>query len=281
MTAAGDDVTATGPSRVRKLAAQTLPPALAFLIVVGIWYFVSYVLLDSQRRFLLPPLHQVISQGLLSWASLQPILAALWETTKVAIVGLAAATAIGFALAISMSQSRSVERAVYPWAVVLQTIPILAIVPLIGFWFKYGFSSRVLVCTLIALFPIVTNTLFGLKTADRAHHDLFTLNDATRWQRLSRLELPWALPAIFTGLRISAGLSVVGSIVGDYFFQQGPPGLGRQLADYTYDLQTQSLLVAVFFCCLLGLAGFWLFGVAGRIATGSWHDAFAPDASRD
>ncbi len=268
-------------TRLRKLAGRVIPPTIVFLIVIGVWYFISYALLDAERRFLLPPPQQVVSVGLLEWASLQPILQALWETTKVAVIGLVMATAIGFALAISMSQSRSLERALYPWAVVLQTIPILAIVPLIGFWFHYGFSSRVLVCTLIAMFPIVTNTLFGLKSAEREYHDLFTLNDASRWQRLRLLEVPWALPAIFTGLRISAGLSVVGAIVGDYFFQQGPPGLGRQLADYTYDLQTQQLLVAVAFCCLLGLAGFWLFGLAGRLATGSWHEAFAPEAGHD
>jgi NitT/TauT family transport system permease protein len=260
---------------------RVIPPAVVFAIVVGIWFFVSYVLLDPSRRFLLPPPQQVVSVGLLQWASLQPILQALWETTKVAATGLVAATVIGFAFAIAMSQARWAERALYPWAVVLQTIPILAIVPLIGFWFKYGFSSRVLVCTLIALFPIITNTLFGLKSVAREPHDLFTLNDASRFQRLRLLELPWALPAIFTGLRISAGLSVVGAIVGDFFFQQGPPGLGRQLSSYTYSLQTEQLLVAVFFCCLLGLAGFWMFGVAGRLATGAWHEAYSSEATHE
>ncbi len=274
-------MTTAGPPAARRIVTRAAPPTLVFVVVLGIWYFISYALLDPERRFLLPPPQQVVSIGLLQWASLQPILQALWETTKVALTGLGAATAIGLMLAISMSQSRSIERALYPWAVVLQTIPILAIVPLIGFWFHYGFSSRVLVCTLIALFPIVTNTLFGLRSAERAYHDLFTLNDASRWQRLRLLELPWALPAIFTGLRISAGLSVVGAIVGDYFFQQGPPGLGRQLSSYTYDLQTQQLLVAVAFCCLLGLAGFWVFGLAGRLATGTWHEAFAPDRGHD
>ena len=135
-------------------------------------------------------------------------------------------------------------------------------------------------CTLIALFPIITNTLFGLKSVAPEHHDLFTLNEASRRQRLRLLQLPWALPAIFTGLRIAAGLSVIGAIVGDYFFQQGPPGLGRLLSDYTYQLQTEQLLITVFFCCLLGLVVFWLFGIAGRVVTGSWHEAYAPGLER-
>lgn len=256
------------------------PPALVFAAVIGIWYLISYVVLAPERRFLLPPPQQVIHIGLLQWSNLHAIIDGLGQSVEVALAGLAIAALVGFAFAIAMSQARWAERALYPWAVVLQTIPILAIVPLIGFWFKYGFASRVLVCALISLFPIITNTLFGLKSAAREHHDLFTLNEASRLQRLSMLELPWALPAIFTGLRISAGLSVIGAIVGDYFFQQGPPGLGRLLSDYTYQLQTEQLLITVFFCCLLGLAVFWLFGIAGRVVTGAWHEAYASESDR-
>ncbi|WP_037496633.1 ABC transporter permease [Solirubrobacter soli] len=257
-------------------ARQALPPALLFAAIVGIWFFVSYVLLEPRRRFLLPPPQDVIRIGFLDGDNLSEILDGLVQSIAVAVVGLSIATVLGLALAIAMSQARWIERSLYPWAVVLQTVPILAIVPLIGFWFKFGFSSRVLVCVLISLFPIVTNTLFGLKSAAREHHELFTLNEATRWQRLWRLQLPWALPAIFAGLRISAGLSVIGAIVGDFFFQQGPPGLGRLLSDYTYQLQSEQLLATVFFSCLLGLVVFWLFGLAARLATGAWHDSYAP-----
>lgn len=267
--------------RARRAAVRALPPAAVFVAVLGAWYFVSYVLLAPDRRFLLPPPQRVISVGFLQWSSsLQPILEALRETVEVALTGLLIAAIIGFAFAIAMSQANWAERALYPWAVVLQTIPTLAIVPLIGFWFQYGFASRVLVCTLIAMFPIITNTLFGLKSAAREHHDLFTLNNATRLQRLRLLQLPWALPAIFTGLRISAGLSVIGAIVGDYFFQQGTAGLGRLLSEYTYSLETEQLLTTVIFCCLLGLLVFGLFGFAGRLVTGSWHEAYAPEHDR-
>src|ERR1043166_9084417 len=127
---------------------------------------------------------------------------------------------------------------------VLQTISLLALVPLVGFWFQFGFSSRVLVCVLISLFPIITNTLFGLKSTAQAHHDLFTLQHATRIQRLLKLQLPGALPAILSGWRIAAGLSVVGAIVGDFFFRQGEPGIGRLIDDYRARLQSEQLFAA-------------------------------------
>jgi NitT/TauT family transport system permease protein len=261
---------------VRRALTRAIPPAIVFAIVIGVWFFVSYVLLEPRRRFLLPPPQDVVRVGFLDGDNLSEILDGLVQSIEVAVVGLAIATVVGFALAIAMSQARWIERSLYPWAVVLQTVPILAIVPLIGFWFKFGFPSRVLVCVLIALFPIVTNTLFGLKSAAREYHELFTLNEATRRQRVWRLQLPWALPAIFAGLRISAGLSVIGAVVGDFFFQQGPPGLGRLLSDYTYQLESEQLLATVFFSCLLGLVAFWLFGLAARLVTGAWHDSYAP-----
>ena len=97
------------------------------------------------------------------------------------MVGLAIAIVLGMLFAMLMSQAKWIERSLYPYAVVLQTIPILALVPLIGFWFDFNFRSRVIVCVLIAIFPIITNTLFGLLSADQGQHDLFTLHGASRW----------------------------------------------------------------------------------------------------
>jgi NitT/TauT family transport system permease protein len=126
---------------------------------------------------------------------------------------------------------------------------------------------------LISLFPIITNTLFGLKSADRAHRDLFRLHRANRWKRLVFLELPGALPSMFTGWRISAGLSVIGAIVGDFFFRQGDAGLGRLIDGYTAQLQSDQLFAAVIISSLLGLCVFWLFGLLNRAVVGSWHES--------
>ena len=265
---------AAGP-RGRALA-QIVAPMIVFALVIAVWLFISYVLLEPRRRFLMPPPQEVVRIGFFDARNLSEILGALWSTTQVAIVGLLVAIAIGTVVPVAMIQARWIEWSIYPWAVVLQTIPILAIVPLIGFWFQFGFSSRVLVCVLISLFPIITNTLFGLKSTDQAHHDLFTLQRAGRVQRLLKLQLPGALPAILSGWRIAAGLSVVGAIVGDFFFRQGEPGIGRLIDDYRARLQSEQLFAAVALSSLLGLVVFWGFGLLGQLLVGSWHESHRP-----
>jgi NitT/TauT family transport system permease protein len=156
--------------------------------------------------------------------------------------------------------------------VALQCVPILALVPLIGFWFGYGFPSRVIVCVLISLFPVVSNTLFGLQSVDRGMHELFTLHNAGRLTRLVKLQFPAAMPAIFAGFRISAGLSVVGAIVGDLFFKQGSPGLGILLSNYGSRLQGPELFATIIVAAALGFGVFLLFGWLSRLAVGRWYD---------
>lgn len=248
-----------------------LPPLAVFAVLIGIWYAISYVVLDAQRRFLMPPPHQVITDALLDPVAMERMGVALGRSVQVAFTGLGIAIVIGMAWAIAMSQARWVERSLFPYAVVLQCIPILALVPLIGFWFDFGFVSRVIVCVLISLFPIVSNTLFGLQSVDRGHHDLFTLHGASRWTRLRKLELPAALPAIFAGLRISAGLSVIGAIVGDLFFKQGDPGLGIVIDNYRARLQSPELFMAIILASLLGVVVFWFFGWLGKRVVGAWY----------
>jgi NitT/TauT family transport system permease protein len=247
------------------------PPLAVLAAVVGVWYAVTYLALAPRRRFLLPPPHQVVTDGFGDWTTFHETLRGLGATAKVALVGLAVAAVLGVVFAVLMSQAGWVERSFYPWAVVLQTIPILAIVPLIGFWLGYGFWSRTVVCVLVALFPVITNTLYGLQSADAGQHDLFTLRRASRWARLVHLEFPSALPALFTGLRISAGLSVIGAIVGDFFFRSGQAGIGSLIDDYTQRLQSAPLFAAIMVSSLLGLTVFWLFGLVSRLVVGAWY----------
>ena len=212
------------------------------VVVIGAWYFISYVVLAPRRRFLLRPPHDVVEDGFLDWDAFSEILSGLWSSTKVALIGLAISIVLGIAIAVVMSQTRLFERAVFPYMVMLQAIPILAIVPLISFWWGTGQTSRVVVCVIISLFPIIVNTLFGLQSADRGMHDLFTLQHANRWTRLRKLMFPAALPAIFAGLRISAGLSVIGAIVGDFFFGQGDAGIGQLLRKYANNLDERGVV---------------------------------------
>jgi NitT/TauT family transport system permease protein len=249
------------------------PPFAVFLAVLGVWYGISYLLLDADRRFLLPPPHEVIRVSLLDRYNLVELLGALWLSTRVAFLGLLIAIVVGMVLAVAMSQARWIERSLYPYAVMTQTIPILAMVPLFGLWLGYSFSSRTLVVVIFAIFPIIANTLFGLQSVQQEHHDLFTLHGANRFVRLRKLQLPAALPAIFTGLRIAAGLAVIGAIVGDFFFRQGEPGIGILIDRYQSRLQSEQMVAAIILSSLLGIAVFWLFGFLARWVVGGWHES--------
>ena len=266
----------TAPIRARgakDLASQFLPPLLLGSVIIGLWYVVSYVVLRPDRRFLLRPPHQVITYGFrVDDGNLAEMLGGLWASTRVAAIGLAISIALGFLLAIVMSQAKVAERAMFPYLVTLQAIPILALVPLISFWFGTGRTARVIVCVIISLFPIIVNTLFGLQSAERGMHDLFTLHGASRATRLRKLMFPAALPAIFAGLRISAGLSVIGAIVGDFFFGLGEVGIGQLLRRYANQLQGEELLAAVILSSALGVTVFLLFGWIQNRVIGKWYE---------
>ena len=256
--------------RSRSKMVGIAAPLVVLGLVIGAWYLVSYAVLDPGRRFLMPPPHQVVTDGLLGDAA-QAMWEALSRTATVALTGLAIAAIIGITWAVIMSQSRLMENALFPYAVVLQCVPILALVPLVGFWFGFGFSARVFVCVLISLFPIVSNTLFGLRSVDRQMRDLFALHHPSRVTILRKLEFPAAMPAIFAGLRISAGLSVVGAIVGDFFFKQGNPGIGILIDNYRSRLQAEELFASIVLASLLGVAVFWFFGWLGNRIVGRWY----------
>ena len=146
--------------------------------MIGVWYFITYRLLEASAPVPAAAARTGCSTSGSSTATTAPSCCrGCGCSTKVALVGLAISIVLGMLFAILMSQAKWIERSLFPYAVVLQTIPILALVPLIGFWFGFNFRSRVIVCVLIALFPIITNTLFGLLSADQGQHDLFTLHD--------------------------------------------------------------------------------------------------------
>jgi NitT/TauT family transport system permease protein len=246
---------------------------VVFAGVIAIWYLVSLVLLDPFQRFLLPPPHKVIEIGFLETANLSEILVALRSTAIVSLSGFSLAALVGIAFAVLMSQSRWIERSFYPYAVALQAVPIVAMVPLIGLWLGFDFRSRVLVSMILAFFPIVTNTLFGILSVNREHRELFQLHGAGRLTRLARLEFPSALPSIFTGLRVSVGLSVIGAVVGDFYFREGTPGIGRLLDLYSQDLQTEELFATILVSSAFGLGVFLLVGVLSTRATIHWHES--------
>lgn len=251
--------------------SKYLPPVVVFITFLGLWYFYSGVVLsEHQRQISLPFFHDVLKVSFFDKDNLAELLSALWVTTWISALGLVIAIILGVLIAVVMSQASWVERSLYPYAVLLQTVPILALVPLIGLRFGYGIGARTTVVVIIALFPIITNTLFGLKSADENLYDLFRLQKAGRFAVLSKLQLPAAVPAMLTGFQISAGLAVVGEIVGGFFFGRGETDLGNRIQLYTSQLRTEQLIGAVMLSAALGVFVFWFFGWLKNRFTRDW-----------
>lgn len=252
-------------------------PAITFGLFIGVWYLISGVVLPDQKRFLLPTPHEVVNEGFLVWRTgerrgLQPILVSLWDSAKIALIGLAITIFIGMALAVIMSTRRWLERATWPFLVAVQSAPILALTPLIRALIDGTQTQRLLVVVLISIFPIVSNTLFGLLSAEKSQHELFTLQGASRWVRLTKLQFPAALPNIFVGFRISAGLAVIGAVVGDFYFREGGVvGIGAIIQLYRNRLWGPELIASILLASALGLVVFLFFGWLSRVAIGKWH----------
>jgi NitT/TauT family transport system permease protein len=250
-------------------------PLVVFGLVIGLWYFMALAGLPKFKRFLLPQPHKIISSFVTDDipGARAKILTATWLSAQVAMLGLAIAIVLGLLIAVIMSQAKWVEKSLWPYLIAMQAVPILTLTPLIGALFGFSFTARLLVTVIIALFPIASNTLFGLLSVDKGLHDLFTLHGASRWTRLRKLLLPAALPQIFAGFRISAGLAVIGSIVGDTFFRQGKPGLGSQVDVYRSFLQGPQMWACIILAAMLGLLFFAVFDVLNRVAVGKWHES--------
>lgn len=275
--------TATAPSaRTAGWFSKSWPPVLVFAAFLGVWYAYSGLKFDNAARRVntLPYPHEVVQDGFMPFwdpdnvNGFRPILGFLWPTLKVTLIGLAISLVLGVVIAVIMNLSKSAERAVFPYAVVLQTVPILAITPLLTQLFGEGIAVRLVVVVLIAIFPIITNTLFGLQSADRLHHDLFTLNRVSRWTRLRKLELPGAVPALMTGLRIASGGAVIGAVVADFFFTRGEKGIGfyirvkQQRAAERPEMFAGTIMASVF-----GVVMFIVIGWVTHRAIRNWHDS--------
>src|SRR5262249_5984204 len=146
---------------------------------------------------------------------------AMLKTSASALIGFALSTLTGIAIAILLSSSRSIQRAFYPYAVFFQTVPIIAIAPLLVIWFGYGMQTVVASAFIVSIFPVIANTLNGILSTDPNLRDLFQLYGASPGATLFKLRFPSALPQILTGLRVASGLAVIGAIVGEFIGGQG------------------------------------------------------------
>ena len=251
-------------------------PLVTLALFIAFW---EYMHRDGMRRFfdkpgfLLPSPATVIDQSFFDAIVREQMIRGLGWTAFAALTGLVISIVLGISIAVLMSQALWIERSWFPYLVALQAIPVLAIVPLIGSVFGGGIGSRIYVCVMISIFPIVTNTLFGLTSVDSTLHDLFTLRHASRRTRLWRLQFPAAMPAIFTGFRISAGLSVIGAVVGEQFFRAGEkPGVGVVMEQFRQKARFPQVYGGLMVACTLGIAVFFLFGVLGKLVVGHWYE---------
>jgi NitT/TauT family transport system permease protein len=196
------------------------------------------------------------------------LLPALGQTAEAVSIGLALSTVVGLLAAIALASARWVERAFYPYAIFFQIVPIVAIAPLLVVWFDYGIRAVIAAAFIVSVFPVIANTLAGLQSVDPALVDLFRLYGAGRWAKLVKLSLPWALPQIWTGLRVAAGLAVIGAIVGEFV---GGGGLGVVVLGALRQQRTELVFAAVLHAAALGLALFAAVSLASRLSLRRWH----------
>lgn len=246
-----------GPAAAR-LALEAVPAVLVACGVVAFWQFA--VVFWEVPAYLLPSPARVAAalverRGMLAHAC--------GVTARAAVAGLAAAALVGTGLAIVFSQSRLIRTALYPYVLFLQTVPIVAIAPLLITWSGYGERTVILVSAIISLFPILSNVTAGLLAIDPNHRDLFRLYRAGRWATLVRLRVPTAVGHLALGLRISCGLAVIGAIVGEFFVGRGgdSPGLGAVMDRWLAMGKTDALIAAVLLSSLLGLVMFAAVGL--------------------
>lgn len=254
-----------------KLSADVLAPIIVGIIVLVGWDLT--VRLTNTPPYLLPgPL--LILQTLISdWPELFP---SLLITLQITVVAFIAAVVSGLLISILFTQSKWIERSFFPYAVILQTTPIVAIAPLIIIWLRNNTFAALVVCAwIVAFFPIISNTTLGLNSADHNLVNLFQLYKASRWQTLLYLRLPSAMPYFLGGLRISGGLALIGAVVAEFVAGTGgaKSGLAYQILISSYNLQIPRMFAALLLTTALGVLIFVLLTVLSDWLLRNWHES--------
>ena len=255
---------------VTRWRSGLLPPVVTFVLFFGLWQLgVAYLEIPP---YLLPKPTDIVRAAADNW---NPLLEALWTTAVESFAGFALGILIGVSAAILLATSKTIERGVYPYAIVLQTIPIVAIAPIIVIWLGAGINAIVAIAFLVCFFPMLSNTLIGLNSVDRNLENLFHLYSATRRQTMWRLRIPAALPYVVAGLRISCTLSVIGAIVGEYIagIGGGKGGLGFSITNAALRLQIPYLFACGLTASLLGIVFFLGVNALSKRLLSSWHES--------
>ncbi len=269
MSTAPDDEDGTRRQRIERWFRLLAPLAIAALAIAA-WDLV--VRLNQIPPYILPGPGLVVASLVTDWPILGP---SLLVTLKITGLALLAATLGGVGLAILFSLSRWVELALFPFAVILQVTPIVAIAPLILIYVDNSYLALLICAWIVAFFPILANTTLGLNSVDHNLRDLFQLYGASRWQQLRLLRLPAAMPYFLGGLRIAGGLSLIGAIVAE--FAAGTAGTGSGLAyrilEAGYRLNIPRMFAALFLISLTGILIFLAFSLLQHLVLRRWHES--------
>lgn len=256
-------------ARINRIAKWTLPSLVMVLSILA-WHL--YVTLNEVPHYVLPgPL--VVAQSVLSdWELLWP---ALLVTSRLTILALLFAILGGVTLAVAFTQSRWAEMSFFPYAVILQVTPVIAIAPLLQIYVESAFVAALLCAWIVAFFPILSNTTIGLKSADHNLSDLFTIYGASRWQRLRYLSAPSALPFFLGGLKIAGGLALIGAVVAEFVIGRAGTGLGlaSTLLEASYRFNFGRLYAALILISLMGVVIFAITSIISYLALRKWHES--------
>lgn len=247
---------------------RVLLPSLVGVVLLLIWQALVTIL--ELPPYLVPSPVLMMQTLVTDWA---PLGWSLWVTLKITLLAFGLATVAGVLISFLFVQSKLIETALFPYAVLLQVTPIVAVAPLIIIWVKDPVLSMVICAALVALFPIISNTTLGLRSVEPDLLAYFKLNRASRWQVLKRLRIPSALPYFFGGLRISCGLALIGAVVAEFVAGTGGQGAGLayQILQAGFQLNIPRMFAALLLISLTGVALFVLMAWCTRKALGSWH----------
>ncbi len=242
---------------------RVLPPLIPAVVVIAL---MEIAVRQGWVASYLVPTPTAIMTAMIQ--SRQELLQAFLKTSAGALLGFALSTLGGVAAAVLLSSSRVIQRSFYPYAVFFQTVPIIAIAPLLVIWFGYGMKTVVASAFVVSIFPVIANTLTGLLSTDPALRDLFRLYGASGRVTLFKLSFPAALPQILTGLRVASGLAVIGAIVGEFI---GGEGLGSVVDVARTQQRVDKVFAAVLLASVLGLALFGLINLISSLTLRRWH----------
>ena len=230
------------------------------LVVLVIWQAVTYFF--SIQSWLLPSPVEVV-QALADTPGLIFRHAAV--TAQEAIIGFAVAMVVGVSLAAAVTSSRAIERAIYPYVIASQAIPVIAIAPVLVVWFGFGLLPKAVVIVLITFFPIAINTVDGLRNVDPEMTTLMRSLGATRWQVFRMVQVPSALPLFFSGAKIAAAVSVIGAVLGEWV--GASEGLGYLITRSSAQFLTARVFASIVVLSFMGIALFYSVSYLERIAT--------------